>query len=284
MPDIALATAAAFGLADEDVLLVDALACLGLTAESCVWDDPTVDWASYRMCVIRSTWDYFPKLPQFLAWTKRVSGTTTLHNDAELVAWNCDKRYLAELAAQGIPTIETEYVEAGASGTLGAVLGERGWERAVVKPAVDGGAKHLFTVDGPPTPEQEAAFVQLVTAGVVLVQPFLDTVVGNGELSVFLFDGQLSHAVRKRPAPGDFRVQPEWGASSELVAPEAADLAAVDAVVSTLAEPPLYARVDLIRDGGEHLLMELEVIEPRLFLDVAPGSADRFAAAIAARL
>ncbi len=282
--DIALVTAREFGLVDDDVLLVEALARRGLRAQSRDWDDPDADWGGYRMCLIRSAWDYFFRLEEFLAWTRRAAALTRLENNVELVAWNADKRYLAELAGRGVPVIDTAFVDPGEETTLANVLGERSWRNAVVKPAVDGGAKRLFAVSGGATPQAEAAFGELLSIGAVLVQPFLDSVVEGGELSLFLIDGELTHAVLKRPGARDFRVQPEWGGSAQAIAPASRDIQAVEAVVEALERAPLYARVDLVHDGGRPLLMELEVIEPRMFLTLAPSAAERFADAIARRL
>ena len=282
--DIALVTATGVGLVEDDRHLVESLARRGLLAESRVWDDPETDWGAYGMCLLRSTWDYFFRLEDFLAWTRRVAEATRLQNDVNLVAWNSDKRYLGDLGRRGVPVVETAFIEPGADTTLTAVLGERGWRRAVVKPAVDGGAKRLFAVNDGGTAQAEAAFRGLRSKGAVLVQPFLDSVVEHGELALFLIDGELTHAALKRPAAGDFRVQPEWGGTAEAVAPEAHDIQAMDALIEALGRPPLYARVDLVYDDGQPLLMELEAIEPRMFLSLSPVAAERFADAIRLRL
>ena len=282
--DIALVTATGIGLVEDDRRLVESLARRDLLSESRVWDDPEVDWGAYRMCLLRSTWDYFFRLEEFLAWSRRAAAATRLENDVNLVAWNSDKRYLADLARRGVPVVETAFVEPGVDTTLTAVLGERGWHRAVVKPAVDGGAKRLFAVNGRATAQAEAAFRGLRSQGAVLVQPFLDSVVEYGELALFLIDGELTHAALKRPAAGDFRVQPEWGGSAEAVAPEARDIEAMKALLAALGRPPLYARVDLVYEDGPPLLIELEAIEPRMFLSLSPIAAERFADSILLRL
>lgn len=282
--DIALITAREIGLVDDDRRLVEALARRGLRAESRVWDDPEADWAAYRMCLIRSTWDYFFRLEEFLAWTRRAAALTRLENNAELVAWNVDKRYLAELASRGVAVIDTAFIDPGTETTLADVLRERGWRNAVVKPAVDGGAKRLFALSDGATPQAEAAFRELLRIGAVLVQPFLNSVVERGELSLFLIDGELTHAALKRPRAGDFRVQPEWGGSAQAIAPQPRDIEAVGALVEAIGPPPLYARVDLVYHEGRALLMELEAIEPRMFLSLAPTAAERFADAILGRL
>lgn len=229
--DIALVTASEIGLVEDDGRLVESLARRDLRAESRAWDDPKVDWSGYRMCLLRSTWDYFFRLEEFLAWARRAAAATRLENDVELVAWNSDKRYLTDLADRGVPVVETAFIEPGADTTLTAVLGERGWRRAIVKPAVDGGAKRLFAVSYAPTAGAEDAFRGLLGIGAVLVQPFLDSVVEHGELALFLVDGELTHAALKRPAAGDFRVQPEWGGSAQAVVPEPRDIEAVDALI-----------------------------------------------------
>ena len=158
-----------------------------------------------------------------------------------------------------------------------------GWSDAIVKPAIDGGAKGLFRVADVPDPQ--ARFDVLLAEGNVLVQPFLESIVSEGELSLVYFGGELSHSVRKTAKPGDIRVQPNWGGSYGLVDPEPEAIAIAEQVFAAIPTDLLYARVDLVRaNDGTLRLIELEAIEPLLFLELDPDAPGRLAGALAARI
>lgn len=265
----------------DDRPLADALAALGCAVEPCVWDDEDVAWETFDLVLVRSPWDYAERRAAFVRWAERVAERTTLHNPAEVIAWNTDKRYLRALAADGVPTIPTAWVPAGRPAPrLADLLAERGWREAIVKPTVGAGSSGLVRVDdGDRDGAGAAALAALVRTADAMVQPFLPSIVAEGELSLVFLDGAFSHAVRKRPAAGDFRVQPEFGATAVPVTPSAAELAVAGAALATLdAERLLYARVDLVSDAdGAPLVIELEVTEPALYLAQAPGAAERLA-------
>jgi hypothetical protein len=158
-----------------------------------------------------------------------------------------------------------------------------GWEDAIVKPAIDGGAARLFRVSD--VEDAQARFDSLVAEGDVLVQPFLESITDQGELSLLYFGGELSHTLRKTAKPGDIRVQPVWGGHAEIIGPTAEMIHVAERTFDAIEEEILYARVDLVRaDDGTLRLIELEVIEPLLFLELDDGAAARFADALAARL
>jgi glutathione synthase/RimK-type ligase-like ATP-grasp enzyme len=280
---LALVTCAAYPnfYADEDAL-VPLFARLGVTARAVVWSDPSVPWASFDRVAFRSTWDYFQRLDEFLAWLERMEQLRVpLVNSPSLVRWNLDKRYLAWLAARDVAIAPTEFVAAETRCDLAALLRARGWTRAVVKPAVSGGAyrTHRVSLD-------EAAALQpevdaILHGGALLVQPFLDEIVDEGEWSLLFLNNELSHAVLKKPAQGEFRVQPQFGGGFLPATPPAEMVAAATAVLRALPEPALYARIDGVRRGGEFLLMEAELIEPYLYAPGAPGALERYARAVA---
>lgn len=274
-PRVALATAAHLPALDEDgPLLEAALARAGVDHEIRVWDDPAVDWTSYDLVVLRTTWDYWERRDDFVAWAGSVP---RLANPGSVVAWNTDKTYLGRLAAAGIPVVPTDYVTSA-----------DGWsppqEPFVVKPTVSAGARDSAAYAG----DDHAAaahVVDLLARGKVpMVQPYVRDVDAFGETAVVVFDGEVSHGARKGAilAPGqgvdntvDSRsfVRPREPMRDEL------ELAReVLAVVASGGQELLYARVDLLPGP---VLVELEVTEPSLFLRHAPGSADRFAAAVA---
>lgn len=283
---IALATAEIDLVADQDEgVVAAALTAAGHEAPTVPWD-ADVDWGGFDGVLVRSTWDYTERLDDFLAWTRAVEAAgTPLHNPADVVAWNVHKGYLAELEERGAPIVPTAWLGRGDRVDLAALAADRGWRAVVAKPAVGAGAQGLLVVrEGEDPATAQPRLDALLAAGDVLVQPFVASVV-DGELSVVVVDGRTSHAVRKVPAPGDVRVQVEFGARyvEQDLDRDTARLA--EWVVEATGHDLLYARVDLLRDvDGSWLLNELELVEPALLLQWAPGSAQRLADALVQRL
>jgi glutathione synthase/RimK-type ligase-like ATP-grasp enzyme len=277
---IALATAIAAFDADADLgPLQQAFARLDATAEILAWDDPTVSWARFDAVLLRSTWDYCERLPEFLAWCERVASVSRLVNRLEVVRWNCDKHYLLDLAARGVPTVPGAFLEPGAAFEL------PDHDTLVVKPAVGAGARDAARYD---RSEREAAasHAQRLLAGgrSVLVQPYLAGVEQRGETDLVYIDGHASHAIRKGPL-----LAPGGAASSALFAAEAirprvasdAEYAVAARVLEALPfAVPAYARIDLVPGPDGPLLLELELVEPSLFFHAGKGAADRLAATV----
>ena len=251
-----------------------------------MWTDPAVDWSSFDAIVVRSVWDYFDRAEEFAAWIDRVEAAAPVFNPPAVLRWNAHKAYLRDLGERGVPVVDTLWAVAGTGLDLASALAERGWQDAIFKPAVAGGAEGLVRV----RTEDEARTAQAqldeqLRAGDVLVQPFLPSIETEGELSLFFAAGELTHTVRKRPKQGDIRVQPEWGGTPDVV--EAPPEAVKVASLATQHAPGelLYARADLVRaSDGSLRLIELEVIEPRLFLRMVPHATARYADAIAAQV
>lgn len=284
-PRIAIATCTAHPeLKGDDELLCEALRQRGCEAASVVWDGGGTDWGEFDLCLVRSTWDYHDKHAEFIAWTRRAESATALHNPADLIAWNSDKRYLRELAEAGVPTVPTLWVEGDAEIDLAATLAERGWEEAVVKPVVDLGAKNLRRIHAGAGGAQEA-LTAVLARNDAMVQPFLPSLEAEGELSLIHIEGDFSHAVRKHPAPGDFRVQSIWGGTMTAAEAEPQQAEVAKRALAHLSEPPLYARVDLVTDlEGNPALIELELVEPNLYLSTNPTAAERLANAVVNQL
>ena len=272
-------------LAPDDLLLLPALAAAGIDAEPAVWSDDAVIWETFDGVVIRSCWDYHLRAGEFGAWLARLdAGRLPVWNSVSLVQWNADKRYLLDLAERGVSTIETVVVPRGGSVDVAKVAAARGWNRFVAKPAVSASGHDTHLVSLPLEATVRETIERVASRGDLLVQPFLDEVPAHGEYSLIFIDGVFSHAAIKRAADGEFRVQTDHGGT---VAPTAASPSLVEQaerVLAALPEVPLYARVDGVARGDELLLMELELIEPNLFFELAPGSAERFASALARRL
>ncbi len=270
---------------DPDRPVLDAaLAAAGIVSEWVAWDDPGVDWSDYRAAWIRGTWDYTSRHREFLAWADHVDSVSELWNPAPVIGWNSHKSYLVDFAERGVPVVPTAVVPAGAPMAVDALLAGQGWLEAVVKPAVSVGAigTHRLTLGAAGTDD---AFAEARRYGDVLVQPFVPEV-AVGETSVIVVEGEPTHAVCKVPAAGDFRVQYHHGGTEHLHEPTTAELALASQAVAAAGAPLLYARVDMVTPAGAGpQLMELELIEPFLFLAIAPaGVVDQLAGAVRARL
>ena len=280
---IAVATSEAIAtLNPDDHLLVEALAPLGVRAEACIWSSPSVDWSLHDAVLLRSTWDYFERYAEFCRWLDLLPVPTI--NPLPTVRWNSDKRYLVELEALGVATVPTRLCRGG---LLPDALQAFAGREVVVKPSVSGGAWH--TLRGTVGSRAFAdAVAGLPRALEFMVQPYLPEVASSGEWSLLYFGGVFSHAVLKRPAAGDYRVQSQFGGSVEALDPPALLLDAgrrvLDAAVAAGYGPLDYARVDGVVVDGRLLLMELELIEPYLFLGTHPPAAERLAAVLHARL
>ena len=280
---VALATCSTFPGGTSDDRSVAAL----LDAAVHAWDDPAVDWETYDRVVLCSTWDYVDRVEAFTAWCEAV-GPRRLRNDPALVAFAVDKRYLGELS---VPTIPTAFVAPGDPPP--ALAGE-----VVVKPNVSAGARDTGRF-GERVHHDALALIERIRASdrVALVQPYLPAVDTRGETALVFFGGTLSHVLRKRAVlrPDEVAPMAEDGAAVAMQEEDLVVAGEASAAERTLAEQaladvaarfgrlPLYARVDLLTGtDGEPLLIELEVVEPALYLDTAPGAAARFAAAIRA--
>jgi len=284
VPRIALATYTKLpGLNDDDRLLVPGLAELVLTAVPAVWDSPDVCWEEFSAVIVRSCWDYHHRLTEFLAWVGRLERAgVAVFNPPAVLRWNSHKTYLRDLAAHGVPTVPARWLARDARTNLAELLRAAGWREAVVKPAVSASATGTWRTSPATARADQARLDELLRAGDVMVQPFIGEVRDPGEWSLLFFGGQFSHAVLKRPAAGDYRVQWEFGGSAEAMAPPRALIADAERVLAAAPGTTVYARVDGVERDGHLTLMELELIEPHLFLGWDAGAAGRLAATLGA--
>jgi len=212
-----------------------------------------------------------------LAWLDQVDGATRLSNSASLIRWNIDKHYLRHLERVGVPIVPTHYVEPGEACDLEALL-ER-WGALILKPAVSNAANDTIVVETA-RPELGTAHLERTRERSMMVQPMIRSIHTTGERSQIYFAGELSHVIDKVPGAGDFRVQEHLGGTYRRVEPRPADLDLARKALGALDEVPLYARIDCVDIDGEPRLMEIELIEPDLYLRHAPDGMDRFCEAI----
>jgi glutathione synthase/RimK-type ligase-like ATP-grasp enzyme len=278
---------------DEDMPpLLEAFAAAGAEARILEWDDEAADWSGCDAALLRSAWDYAERVDEFLGWVDRVAPLTQLMNPAPVVRWNCDKHYLRDLAARGLPVVATHFAEPGtrADATLKVVLAAHDCAELVVKPAIGAGSRDTRRHARRARAQILTHMQGLLDAGrAVMLQPYLESVDHDGETALVFIDGHFSHAIRKGPLLPKGAAATGALFAAEHISARAPSPAELDLGTRLLASLPyarlLYARVDLIRDAqGAPCLLELELTEPSLFFAHAAGSAARFAQAALARL
>jgi glutathione synthase/RimK-type ligase-like ATP-grasp enzyme len=249
-------------------LLVKALLARGARPEWVVWTDPEADWTAYALIVVRCTWDYPDRVDEFRAWVQSPAVATRLVNTPTLVLGNLHKGYLADLGELAVPTV---VVPAGMTIDLARLR----WPSSVVKPAV--GVGGVGAVREASQADLDALTLAPEGAVDAVVQPYLGQVEQHVEISVISIGGQLTHAVRKVPAAGEFRIHDQWDGTVEMVEPDAAIVEVTQATLAALRRAPVYARVDLLFDGEGPRVVELELVEPYLYFEMAPEAAERLA-------
>jgi len=285
MPCCALLTMSDIGdYIAYDHLLIAPLARMGWQAELVPWDVPT-DWDRYQAVIIRSPWDYQDRLEQFMQVLQQIEcSRAKLFNPLSIVQWNHDKRYLQQLQQRGCVIVPTCFVEQITATDVARAFAHFGSDRLILKPVISAAAlnTHVLRRDdwASTWPTIQPAFHQRVA----MLQPFIDAVLTEGEYSLFYFSGEFSHAIVKRPRPGDFRVQEEYGSRLQNIEPKQDLLLAADQalqITRAITETDLlYARIDLVRlADGTAAIMELELIEPSLYFSMDAASPERFAAA-----
>lgn len=281
-------------MVDDEEPLRSALRERGYEVVDPAWD-ADFEWSSCAAVLLRCTWDYHTRCGAFVAWCERTDRVTRLFHGPHIVRWNVDKRYLAQLAARGVPIAPTLWIDGRQVREPIGPIDERairaalsGAQRGFLKPVIGANASDTlrFACD-------DAGFARALehlrkTPGAFMLQPYLDAVERVGELSIITVDGAPAHGIRKVPAAGDYRVQEDWGARDEPWQPDPAALAlaecALEAAASILGERLLYGRVDLLQSDAGYVLNELELVEPALFFRHSHATAERLAAALCERI
>lgn len=242
----------------------------------------TVSWRQHHALphadavIVRSCWDWQSDPEAFVAALEGIAARSALWNPLPLLRWNLDKRYLAELLAAGVPTVPTRWCSDWDPEALEQARAQFGVDELVVKPVFGANADDTWRLRGSPP----ASLAEVFRGRAHMIQPFVDAVTDFGEVSLIAFDGRFSHALRKQPADGDFRVQEEHGGRFAAWRPEPALLELLERLIACLPTPALYLRADFVPGTDGWWLMELEAVEPSLYFPVDPDSADRFADAV----
>lgn len=264
----------------DEAPLLDALRRRGVDASTLAWDDPSADSGAFDACVLRATWNSHLRPADFLAWCEHVSAASRLINPLGLVRWNIDKAYLRDLERAGVPIVPTIWADAPAkAGALAAQLAERGWRDVVIKPRVGAGSYLTRRFTDVRTDDALQFLERAARQAGAMVQPLIRSVAAVGERSLIWIDGQITHAVRKRP-----RFDGQDESVEGPVEPTHAERSLAAAALATLAEQPTFARIDLFEAAdGSPMLSELELIEPSLFFPQGPWACERLADAILGR-
>ncbi|ARS40868.1 hypothetical protein CA265_14880 [Sphingobacteriaceae bacterium GW460-11-11-14-LB5] len=261
----------------EDDKLLHFLKEKGLDIEKVIWNDPNINWEDYSLAILKSPWDYFDLIEEFYSWLNQLEAKKVkLLNPVETVRWNANKLYLQEIEAAGLMITPSFFIQNQKSVSLEDFFEKFNTDKLIVKPCVSGGAKNTFKVTVDDVKEVNQKLNQLIQHEDFIVQPFLPEILESGEWSFIFFNGGYSHSLIKQAKPGDFRVQPAHGGSVHPQKPNEELVATAQQYVTLFAKDCLYARVDGTFVNGEFLLMELELIEPFLFLNTDPQNYDRY--------
>jgi glutathione synthase/RimK-type ligase-like ATP-grasp enzyme len=273
----------------DSAVLTKALERRGVESRVVARDDPSVSWAKPDLCIIKSASNYIYKPEPFIQWAKKVEEKTRLWNSSSLVDWNHDKHYLRDLESNGIPIPPSVFVERESDEKLSTILSGKDWSEVVIKPMIGAGSLGLkrFKAD---SVAAESYLAELRSRGYsfevfgrartlppsnVIIQQYVPEIL-NGEASLLYFGGKFSHAVIKKPKLGDFRSHPHWGASVEKYTPSTGELRVGERVLDAI-EHTEYARIDMVNAGKGPLVIEVELIEPFLYFDMFPETAEVFA-------
>ena len=282
---IALATCReALGLDTDMPLLVAALQRADVDSVVVPWNDD-VDWSQFRLVVIRSTWDYHRRYAEFMAWVHRVSQVTNVANSAEVIAWNTDKRYLADIADAELPIVPTVFVAPHEPVDLALITKLLEAGDVVIKPTVSAGSNDTERHDDR---DRLVAHVQALHASgrTAMVQPYLREVETSSETGLVYIDGEFSHAFAKGPMLRDPKTMAEGLYAEERIearTPSEAERLQGDRVLSYVTNRfgrPLYTRVDLLPSENGPVIIEVEMTEPSLYVHLSDDAADRLADAI----
>lgn len=273
----------------DDQPFIAALEAAGHDVVVAPWDAAGLDPAVFDVCVLRTTWDYQERLAEFLQWARRMAESTRLLNPLPVVEWNTHKSYLRELEAAGIPTLPTEWLDCGGTADVRTLMERHRWSRGFIKPAIGSTARETlpFMADDEGLAAAQAHVDRLQPGEDLMLQAYCADVEAEGEWSVFFISGTATHAVRKIPVAGDYRVQDDFGATDERIPLDPVLVRHGQAAMSFAAQrcgidgPLLYGRADFLREpAGEFCLIELELVEPSLFFRHDPSAAERMAAAL----
>lgn len=264
----------------DEAPLIPALEKRCIRAVPTIWNSPEVDWSCYDAVLIRNTWDYHQQTQVFRAWLTHLEKLSIpVINPPDLIRWNMDKRYLKVLSEMGIRTVPTVFCEENSFNLLD-ILQENQWQEAVVKPIVSASGENTWQVRLDSAENEQQSFEWIASQFGAMIQAFMSQI-SEGEWSFVFFDGEYSHTVLKIPPEGSMFTHEERGATLQLVEPSPTMIEQAQSVIEAAQKitgiRPIYARIDGVLDGDNFILMELECVEPELYLSRYEGAGTRFA-------
>lgn len=268
-----------------DKLLIEPMRTLGWMAEEVSWRNEKINWADYDAVIVRSTWDYQNDAEKFISVLEKINSVTHLENDLDLMKWNMNKNYLFQLKQKGVTIVDTIWEK-----SFNPVLANDYFERLdtdeiIIKPNISANADNTFRLSKEKLKEQGSNLEKIFAQREFMIQPFLNNIIDEGEYSLFFFDGKFSHSVLKKPKEKDFRVQEEHGGNIQPIKASSDMIMIAENIIKKLSTIPLYGRVDLVRTKkNEFALIELELIEPSLYLNKDDQSSVRFVKAFEDKL
>ena len=269
----------------EESLIISRLLERGLKCKRVAWDNAQFDWSKCKLALFRTTWDYYEKLPQFLTWLDKTSEKIELINSCETILWNLNKKYLSDLKKQGISIVPTFFFFKGESVSPEELFSKADSKEIVIKPVVSGTAKDTYRLNSNNISTLASTVIDLFRKQDMMLQPFQQSILDRGEISLIVIGGKCTHAVKKIPKSGDFRVQDDYGGEVSPYFPADEERRFAEAAINSCGYSVLYGRVDVVRsDRGKLAIMELELIEPELFFRFYTPSAKILADLIVDRL
>ena len=262
-----------------DRMLIEPLKKRGWEASEVSWHASNHNWDQYEVVVVRSTWDYQAHCDAFLKCLRNIDASSAvLHNPLSLIEWNISKKYLKELEDKGVPIVPTFWVESTLSRTDFTQAFERfAVDELVIKPYVSANADFTYRLKKEEIADRFDTLCEEFENRNAMIQPFLNSVINEGEYSLFYFDSHYSHAICKRPASGDFRVQEEHGGELSSIEPSTEMFELAQLTLKALPSDALYARVDMVKVDDKLCIIEVELIEPSLYFNMDEKSAEFFA-------
>jgi glutathione synthase/RimK-type ligase-like ATP-grasp enzyme len=265
---------------DEDALLLDFLKKKGLDIHREVWTDEAINWPKYNLVLIKAPWDYHDNIATFYGWLDKLKNMSIpLLNPYEIIKWNSDKHYLQDISDSGLSIIPTLFIEKNT--TIGSTIFDQlSSGKLIIKPCISGGAKNTFVLTPDNFDLHQKNLNDLLKKEAFILQPFIKEIKTSGEWSFLFFDGAYSHSIIKKPRSGDFRVQHAHGGTIHTTEASPFQIETAKIFVNHFAKGCLYARVDGIMVNNKFLLMELELLEPFLFLSYHPKGFDNYYSAL----
>ncbi|MCD0456391.1 hypothetical protein LPB85_13175 [Chryseobacterium sp. LC2016-27] len=256
----------------------------GIDVNSEIWDDPTVDWSKYKVALLKTPWDYHQKFEKFKQWLDHLEALNIkLLNSYHLVRWNMDKHYLQDIEQSGFNIIPSVFIPQYWKEKIDPVFDQLNTEKLIIKPCVSGGSRNTMVLEKHKVAHDYEKVIELFKEGDFIIQPMMPQI-HDGEWSFIFLDGKYSHTIKKKPKKGDFRVQQIFGGTIEVIFPDQMYIDEAEKIISEFAENTLYARVDGLLVDGHFMLMELELVEPFLYLSYHLNAVEKYYQALISKL